>query len=71
MTSMHKTLVAVALLASALAAQAQEIKIGFVNLDRVLRDAAAAKTAAEQAATSRLLATIALLLLLLAVVLFE
>lgn len=45
MTSMHKTLVAVALLASALAAQAQEIKIGFVNLDRVLRDASAAKAA--------------------------
>ena len=45
MTSMHKTLVAVALLASALAAQAQEAKIGFVNLDRVLRDASAAKSA--------------------------
>jgi len=45
MTSMHKTLVAVALLASALAAQAQETKIGFVNLDRVLRDASAAKAA--------------------------
>lgn len=45
MTSMHKTLVAIALLASALAAQAQEIKIGFVNLDRVLRDASAAKAA--------------------------
>ena len=45
MTSMHKTLVAVALLASALAVQAQEIKIGFVNLDRVLRDASAAKVA--------------------------
>ena len=45
MTSMHKTLVAVALLASALAAQAQEAKIGFVNLDRVLRDASAAKAA--------------------------
>ena len=45
MTSMHKTLVAVALLASALVAQAQEAKIGFVNLDRVLRDASAAKSA--------------------------
>ena len=45
MTSMHKTLVAVALLASALAAQAQDAKIGFVNLDRVLRDASAAKAA--------------------------
>jgi len=45
MTSMHKTLVAVALLASALVAQAQEAKIGFVNLDRVLRDASAAKAA--------------------------
>ena len=45
MTSMHKTLVAVALLASAMVAQAQEAKIGFVNLDRVLRDASAAKSA--------------------------
>ncbi len=45
MTSMHKTLMAAVLLASSLAAQAQESKIGFVNLDRVLRDASAAKAA--------------------------
>jgi outer membrane protein len=45
MTSMHKTLLAVALLASTLVAHAQESKIGFVNLDRVLRDASAAKAA--------------------------
>ena len=45
MTSYLKTLVAAGLLMGALAVQAQELKIGFVNLDRVLRDAAPAKTA--------------------------
>jgi len=45
MTSYFKTLVAAALLTGALAVQAQELKIGFVNLDRVLRDAAPAKAA--------------------------
>ncbi|WP_298011983.1 OmpH family outer membrane protein [uncultured Aquabacterium sp.] len=45
MTSYLKTLVAAGLLMGALAVQAQELKIGFVNLDRVLRDAAPAKSA--------------------------
>jgi len=34
-----------ALTAAAMAAQAQELKIGYVNLDRVLRDAGPAKAA--------------------------
>lgn len=46
MTSIIKTLVGGALLLGAMAvAQAQELKVGFVNLDRVLRDAAPAKAA--------------------------
>ncbi len=46
MTSIIKTLVGSALLLGAMAvAQAQELKVGFVNLDRVLRDAAPAKAA--------------------------
>ena len=41
-----KTVAAVALLAgAALGAQAQELKIGYVNSDRVLRDATPAKAA--------------------------
>jgi outer membrane protein len=40
-----KILVASSMLLGALAAQAQELKIGVVNLDRVLRDAAPAKAA--------------------------
>jgi outer membrane protein len=42
---MFKTLVASGLLLGAMAIHAQEIKIGFVNLDRVLRDAVPAKAA--------------------------
>src|SRR3989344_5439296 len=45
MTSTLKTLVAIAALTCAAAVSAQELKIGFVNLDRVLRDAAMAKAA--------------------------
>ena len=45
MTSTLKTLVAIAALGCAAAVSAQELKIGFVNLDRVLRDAAMAKAA--------------------------
>lgn len=46
MTSIIKTLVGGALLLGAMAvAHAQELKVGFVNLDRVLRDAAPAKAA--------------------------
>lgn len=45
MTSTLKTLVAIAVLSCAAAVSAQELKIGFVNLDRVLRDAAMAKAA--------------------------
>lgn len=45
MTSLLKTLVASSLLLGALAAHGQELKIGFVNLDRVLRDAVPAKAA--------------------------
>lgn len=45
MKSIFKTLLASTMLLGALAAQGQEIKIGFVNLDRVLRDAVPAKAA--------------------------
>ena len=46
MTSLLKSLVGVALLAAAsIAAQAQELKIGYVNSDRVLREATLAKAA--------------------------
>ncbi|MGC4061777.1 MAG: OmpH family outer membrane protein [Aquabacterium sp.] len=45
MKSILKTLVASSLLLGALAAHGQELKIGFVNLDRVLRDAVPAKAA--------------------------
>ncbi len=45
MTSTLKTLVAIVVLSCAAAVSAQELKIGFVNLDRVLRDAAMAKAA--------------------------
>ena len=40
-----KSAAAAVLLATALGAQAQELKIGYVNADRVLRDAAPAKAA--------------------------
>ena len=40
-----KSLLAATLLASAAAASAQELKIGYVNSDRVLRDAVPAKAA--------------------------
>ena len=40
-----KTLVASTLMLGALAVQAQELKVGVVNLDRVLRDATPAKAA--------------------------
>lgn len=45
MKSIRKTLVIGTLLLGAVAAQSQELKIGFVNLDRVLRDATPAKAA--------------------------
>lgn len=45
MKSIFKTLVVGTLLLGALAAHGQEFKIGFVNLDRVLRDAVPAKAA--------------------------
>lgn len=45
MKSIFKTLVASTLLLGAMAAHSQELKIGFVNLDRVLRDATPAKAA--------------------------
>jgi len=45
MTSTLKTLVAIAALSCSAVVSAQELKIGFVNLDRVLRDAAMAKAA--------------------------
>jgi outer membrane protein len=45
MKALVKTLIASTLLLGAVAAHSQEIKIGFVNLDRVLRDAAPAKAA--------------------------
>jgi outer membrane protein len=45
MTSILKTLVASSLLFGAVAVHAQDFKIGFVNLDRVLRDAVPAKAA--------------------------
>jgi outer membrane protein len=44
-TSLLKSAMAAVLLAAALGAQAQELKIGYVNADRVLRDAAPAKAA--------------------------
>ena len=45
-TSFLKSSAAAALLAlAALGAQAQELKIGYVNADRVLRDATPAKAA--------------------------
>jgi outer membrane protein len=40
-----KTLIAAGMVLSALTAQAQELKVGVVNLDRVLRDATPAKAA--------------------------
>ncbi len=45
MKSLVKTLLASALVLGALPAQAEELKVGVVNLDRVLRDAAPAKAA--------------------------
>ncbi|MFW9615609.1 OmpH family outer membrane protein [Aquabacterium sp.] len=45
MTSIFKTVLASALLCAAATVHCQELKIGFVNLDRVLRDAAPAKAA--------------------------
>jgi outer membrane protein len=45
MKSILKTLVAGSLLLGTLAVHSQEVKIGFVNLDRVLRDATPAKAA--------------------------
>jgi len=45
MKSILKTLLASAMLMGAVAAHSQELKIGFVNLDRVLRDAVPAKAA--------------------------
>lgn len=45
MKSILKTLVASAMLMGAVAVHSQELKIGFVNLDRVLRDAVPAKAA--------------------------
>jgi outer membrane protein len=45
MKSLLKTVVVSGLLLGALAAHGQELKIGFVNLDRVLRDAVPAKAA--------------------------
>ncbi len=45
MTSTFKTLVAIAALSCAAAVSAQELKIGFVNLDRIMRDAAVGKAA--------------------------
>lgn len=45
MKSTLKTLLALGAMLVALSAPAQELKIGFVNLDRVLRDAAPAKAA--------------------------
>ncbi|MBX3606308.1 MAG: OmpH family outer membrane protein [Piscinibacter sp.] len=44
-TSLLKSATAALLFAAALGAQAQELKIGYVNADRVLRDAAPAKAA--------------------------
>lgn len=44
-TSLLKSAMAAVLFAAALGAQAQELKIGYVNADRVLRDAAPAKAA--------------------------
>lgn len=44
-TSLLKSATAAVLLAAALGVQAQELKIGYVNADRVLRDAAPAKAA--------------------------
>lgn len=45
MKFLAKLLASAALAGCALCAQAQELKIGYVNLDRVLRDAGPAKTA--------------------------
>ncbi|GAP38394.1 OmpH family outer membrane protein [Piscinibacter sakaiensis] len=45
MSVFSKVLVATSLAAAALAAQAQELKIGYVNSDRVLREASPAKAA--------------------------
>ena len=45
MKSIFKTMLASGLLLGALAAHGQELKVGFVNLDRVLRDATPAKVA--------------------------
>lgn len=45
MKSIFKTLVAGSMLLAALTVHGQELKIGFVNLDRVLRDAVPAKAA--------------------------
>ena len=45
MTSFFKTLVAAAALSTTLAASAQELKIGYVNGERVLREAVPAKAA--------------------------
>jgi outer membrane protein len=53
MTSTLKTLLAIAALTCAAAVSAQELKIGFVNLDRVLRDAAMAKAKLESEFTKR------------------
>lgn len=45
MKSIFKTLIISGMLLTGLATQGQELKIGFVNLDRVLRDAIPAKAA--------------------------
>src|SRR5204863_6730057 len=45
MKPLHKLLVAMLFAATGLAAQAQELKIGYVNSDRVLREATPAKAA--------------------------
>ncbi len=45
MTSIFKTVLASALLCAAATVHCQELKIGVVNLERVLRDAAPAKAA--------------------------
>ncbi|MBA3598052.1 MAG: OmpH family outer membrane protein [Methylibium sp.] len=49
--SLEAVLVAAALAASASVAQAQELKIGYVNSERVLRDAAPAKAAQAKLVT--------------------
>jgi len=45
MKSIFKTLIVSTMLLGSMAAYSQELKIGFVNLDRVLRDAVPAKAA--------------------------